>query len=66
MATTHSGLRGTPDGTFLDVPDPDGTVLRFYHLTAPLTGFTGLESRDGEYVAGYDSPRLAVAPGPGR
>jgi catechol 2,3-dioxygenase-like lactoylglutathione lyase family enzyme len=56
----HGSIQRNPGGTYLDVPDPDGTVLRFYHFTAPTTGFTGVESRDGEYVATYDTPRLTA------
>jgi catechol 2,3-dioxygenase-like lactoylglutathione lyase family enzyme len=60
IGTGHGGIRRNPGGTYLDVPDPDGTVLRFYHFTAPTEGFTGVESRDGEYVDTYDTPRLAT------
>ena len=48
-------------GTILDVPDPDGTVLRFYHFTAGTAGFTGVESRDGAIVGSYPAPRLPAA-----
>jgi catechol 2,3-dioxygenase-like lactoylglutathione lyase family enzyme len=58
LGVAHHGIRRTPDGAVLDVPDPDGTVLRFYHYTGPLTGFTGIESRDGAYTGRYDVPRL--------
>jgi catechol 2,3-dioxygenase-like lactoylglutathione lyase family enzyme len=51
----------TPAGTILDVPDPDGTVLRFYHFTAATAGFTGIESRAGAIVGSYPEPRLVVA-----
>jgi catechol 2,3-dioxygenase-like lactoylglutathione lyase family enzyme len=51
----------TPAGTMLDVPDPDGTVLRFYHYTAGTDGFTGVESRDGAIVGTYPEPRLGTA-----
>ena len=51
----------TPGGTMLDVPDPDGTVLRFYHFTAGTAGFTGIESRDGAVVGSYPRPRLVAA-----
>jgi catechol 2,3-dioxygenase-like lactoylglutathione lyase family enzyme len=53
----HSGIQDTPAGPRLDVPDPDGTVLRFYHFTAPTDGFTGIETRDGRPVGTYDVPR---------
>jgi hypothetical protein len=29
----HSGIQPTPAGPQLDICDPDGTVLRFYHYT---------------------------------
>jgi hypothetical protein len=45
-------------GFRLDVPDPDGTVVRFYHCTAPMDGFMGVEFRDGRQVRTYDTPRL--------
>lgn len=48
-----------PDGSILDVPDPDGTVLRFYHFTAPTDGFTGIELADGYPARRYSVPRLA-------
>jgi catechol 2,3-dioxygenase-like lactoylglutathione lyase family enzyme len=54
----HAEPYDTPAGTILDVPDPDGTVLRFYHFTAGTTGFTGIESRDGAIVGSYSRPRL--------
>jgi catechol 2,3-dioxygenase-like lactoylglutathione lyase family enzyme len=57
LGVEHSGIRGTPDGVHLDVPDPDGTVLRFYHYTGPTTGFTGMEMRGGAFVGTYDTPR---------
>lgn len=55
----HAEPYDTPAGTVLDVPDPDGTVLRFYHYTAGTAGFTGVESRDGAFVGFYPEPRLA-------
>ncbi len=58
LGVAHGGIVDTPGGPRLDIPDPDGTVLRFYHFTAPTEGFAGLESRDGEVVGTYDTPRL--------
>jgi catechol 2,3-dioxygenase-like lactoylglutathione lyase family enzyme len=58
LGVAHSGIEETPAGPRLDVPDPDGTVLRFYHFTEPTDRFVGVESRDGRYVGTYDSPRL--------
>jgi catechol 2,3-dioxygenase-like lactoylglutathione lyase family enzyme len=54
----HSGIYETGAGPRLDVPDPDGTVVRFYYYTGPTEGFTGLEFHDGEIVGSYDTPRL--------
>jgi catechol 2,3-dioxygenase-like lactoylglutathione lyase family enzyme len=58
LGIAHSGIQDTPAGPRLDIPDPDGTVLRFYHFTDPTDGFTGVEIRDGQYVGRYDTPRL--------
>ncbi len=72
LGIAHDGIRVTPGGELLDVPDPDGTVVRFYHFTAPTDGFTGVEFRNGAFVgthrrstldepteidAGVDGPR---------
>jgi catechol 2,3-dioxygenase-like lactoylglutathione lyase family enzyme len=54
----HSGIYETGAGPRLDVPDPDGTVLRFYHFTGPTNEFTGIETRDGHYIGTYRTPRL--------
>lgn len=54
----HGAIQDGPEGSRLDVPDPDGTVLRFYHFTAPTSGFTGVEYRDGQLVNMYETPRL--------
>jgi catechol 2,3-dioxygenase-like lactoylglutathione lyase family enzyme len=51
-------IQDGPEGSRLDVPDPDGTVLRFYHFTAPTSGFTGIEYRGGQLVGSYETPRL--------
>jgi catechol 2,3-dioxygenase-like lactoylglutathione lyase family enzyme len=64
LGTAHGGIGRNPGGAYLDVPDPDGTVLRFYHFTAPTTGFTGIESRDGQHVTTYDTPRLGETRSP--
>jgi catechol 2,3-dioxygenase-like lactoylglutathione lyase family enzyme len=58
LGTAHSGIQDTPAGPRLDVPDPDGTVLRFYHFTDPTDRFTGIETRDGHHVGTYQTPRL--------
>jgi catechol 2,3-dioxygenase-like lactoylglutathione lyase family enzyme len=57
----HSGVTDGPTGAVLDVTDPDGTVLRFYHFTLPTEGFTGVVFGDGGVETGhYASPRLAA------
>lgn len=58
LGVAHSGIEHTPAGPRLDIPDPDGTVLRFYHFTGPTDRFTGIETRDGDYVGTYAVPRL--------
>ncbi|MGV9711094.1 VOC family protein [Gordonia sp. NPDC003424] len=58
LAVTCSAIADGPEGARLDIPDPDGTVLRFYHFTAPTSGFTGIVLEDGQLVSTYDSPRL--------
>ncbi len=51
LGVTHSGIADGPEGSRLDIPDPDGTVLRFYHFTAPTTGFTTVEATPEGMVA---------------
>ncbi|HEY2205550.1 MAG TPA: VOC family protein [Pseudonocardia sp.] len=57
LGVGHSGVRPRPGGAWLDIPDPDGTVLRFYDHHDPTDRFTGVEFRDGEIVGSYDVPR---------
>ena len=57
LGTEHSGIRYRPGGAWLDIPDPDGTVLRFYHHNDPTDRFTGIEFRAGELAGCYDTPR---------
>ena len=45
LAVAHSGIQDTPAGPRLDVPDPDGTVLRFYYFTGPTDRFTVRNAR---------------------
>jgi catechol 2,3-dioxygenase-like lactoylglutathione lyase family enzyme len=59
LGYAHGGIEDGPEGSRLDIPDPDGTVLRFYHFTAPTDGFTGVEYRDGRQVGTYATPRLS-------
>ena len=45
----------------VDVPDPDGTVLRFLCFAGGLpAGFTGVESGDDGGVSHYDTPRTGM------
>jgi catechol 2,3-dioxygenase-like lactoylglutathione lyase family enzyme len=59
---THSGVLDSAIGSFLDVTDPDGTVLRFYHVTASTDAFTGVVfGANGAEIDHYATPRLAVS-----
>ena len=58
LGITHDGIQVTRGGELLDVPDPDGTVVRFYHFTAPTEGFTGVEFRDGAFVRTHSHSKL--------
>jgi catechol 2,3-dioxygenase-like lactoylglutathione lyase family enzyme len=58
LGIAHGGIVDTPAGPRLDIPDPDGTVLRFYHFTDPTEGFVGIETRGGEFAGTYPTPRL--------
>jgi hypothetical protein len=64
LGIAHADPYDTPAGTILDVPDPDGTVLRFYHYTGGTAGFTGVESRGGVFV-GFSSRSRLVGSGGG-
>ncbi|MGI8816074.1 MAG: hypothetical protein ACR2G2_12580 [Pseudonocardia sp.] len=33
LGFAHGGIPAAAGGVYLDIPDPDGTVLRFYHYT---------------------------------
>jgi catechol 2,3-dioxygenase-like lactoylglutathione lyase family enzyme len=57
LGIAHSGIYETGAGPRLDVPDPDGTVVRFYYYTGPTDRFTGIEMHDGRVVGTYDTPR---------
>jgi len=58
LGIAHSGIYETGAGPRLDVPDPDGTVVRFYCYTGPTGQFTGLKMRGGQVVGTYHTPRL--------
>jgi hypothetical protein len=52
-----------PAGLALDIPDPDGTVLRFLWDQTPLEQleqFVGLESGADGSMTPYKTPRLAL------
>jgi catechol 2,3-dioxygenase-like lactoylglutathione lyase family enzyme len=51
-----------PDEAVVDVPDPDGTVLRFYWMRdgGQPERFTGLDFDATGRPASYDTPRLSV------
>lgn len=63
LGLEHSPIqeRG-PDEAVVDVPDPDGTVLRFYWVGDGADGddFLGLEFDESGNLSFYDTPRLAV------
>ncbi len=42
----------------LDIPDPDGTIIRCYHYTWDHDRFTGVAFGDDGAVELYHSPRL--------
>ncbi|MDQ3932308.1 MAG: VOC family protein [Actinomycetota bacterium] len=58
------GIEKRPDGQIVDIPDPDGTVLRFYHYIGwegrDDRRFRGLEFGPGGLVGTYDTPRLVA------
>lgn len=58
LGVAHQGVEERVDGAVLDVADPDGTVVRFYHLTAELDRFTGLAFGADGSVEVYEQPRL--------
>jgi catechol 2,3-dioxygenase-like lactoylglutathione lyase family enzyme len=55
-----------PDEAAMDVPDPDGTVLRLFweRENEETLRFMGLSFRAEGPPHFYDTPRLPVAPGP--
>lgn len=62
LGVAHSGISDGPEGSRLDIPDPDGTVLRFYDFTTPTDGFTGIVLENGRAVGTYGEPRLRLEP----
>ena len=59
LGISHDGIQETPAGPRLDIPDPDGTIVRCYQFTDPTDGFIGVESRDGRPIGTYETPRLS-------
>ncbi|MBL1078770.1 VOC family protein [Nocardia sp. 2] len=49
--------RGT-FGAAIDVPDPDGTIVRFIFDRVEPETFVGLEFDDTGYLGSYDTPQL--------
>lgn len=60
LGVARSAIADGVEGSRLDIPDPDDTVLRFYHFTAPTDGFTGIVMGHDGPAATYDVPRLHV------
>lgn len=60
MGTPHGQLEDRPDGTVLDIPDPDGTIIRCYHYTWSHDRFTGVAFEDDGAVELYHSSRLGL------
>ena len=58
LGIAHHGIEQTPAGPRLDIPDPDGTVVRFYHFVDPTDGFVGVESTGGRVTGTYAESRL--------
>lgn len=62
LGVEHRGVEERVDGSVLDVADPDGTVVRFYHLTVDQRRFTGLAFGADGSVQRYDTPSLTDGP----
>lgn len=64
------GPSADPDGSVLDVTDPDGMILRFRHVTADTGGpggkappFLGITyDADAAVTGTYDTPALGLPP----
>jgi catechol 2,3-dioxygenase-like lactoylglutathione lyase family enzyme len=61
MGTPHGQLEDRPDGTVLDIPDPDGTIVRCYHYTWDHDRFTGVAFGDDGLSELYDSPKIDLS-----
>ncbi len=60
MGIAHGDIEDRPDGSALDIPDPDGTVVRCYHYTGDERRFTGVAFHADGTVELYDTPRLDI------
>jgi catechol 2,3-dioxygenase-like lactoylglutathione lyase family enzyme len=62
LGIAHGEIQGREAGRLgLDVPDPDGTVLRFiYSEQIAPDRFFGVESGDDSQISYYHTPRLAI------
>lgn len=58
IGVATGGVQERPGGAWLDIADPDGTVLRFYFTTDSFDGFTGVEFRSDGAPRNYGVPRL--------
>ena len=58
MGTPHGELEDRPDGTVLDIPDPDGTIIRCYHYTWNHDRFTGVAFGVDGVPELYESSKL--------
>jgi catechol 2,3-dioxygenase-like lactoylglutathione lyase family enzyme len=67
LGVEHSPLfdRGPGGGVQLDVPDPDGTVIRFLSPFGDHPSFLGLEFHPDGPPTSYDRPRLLADLGGG-
>jgi len=61
MGIAHGPLidRGPGSGVQLDVPDPDGTVIRFLSPLGEHPPFMGIEFHADGGPTFYDTPRLS-------
>jgi catechol 2,3-dioxygenase-like lactoylglutathione lyase family enzyme len=55
------GIRDFPGGTAMDVPDPDGTVVRIHHASG-RPPFLGVETGPDGELSAYPTPRLTGVP----
>ena len=60
LGIPNSGVQQRPGGCWLDIPDPDGTVLRFYHHTDPTDRFMGVEFRRDAAPTNYSVPHTDI------